>query len=218
MPFYFEGAGRSNLGLGIDSLAMLLITHGDAGEYTARAADVRPFINKDDIDKSLLQPEGAPTWDSTYRKEGGYLRWFLKFNTRTGHVGQHCMCYVLSKGKTLRDQLQSFLRPHTPNDLLNELQEKQKEAYAHQMAVYADCKYNRREYQHEGASRPMHYKPYIRVQEMRMEMRELIQDDRTMHGGIHYPLAIKVKGICRRSEDGQARRTRGTWQYAEKMQ
>ena len=51
-----------------------------------------------------------------------------------------------------------------------------------------------------------------------MEMRELIQDNRTMHGGIHFPLCIKFKGICRRSEDGQARRTRGTPQYEEKMQ
>ena len=117
----------------------------------------------------------------------------------------------------LREQLYSFLRPHTSWYKLEELKKQNEQAYTHQRAVYEDCKRNATQYQHEGASRPMHYKPYIRVHEIRMEMRELIQDNRTMHGGIHFPLCIKFKGICRRSEDGQARRTQGTWQYKDKM-
>ena len=88
----------------------------------------------------------------------------------------------------------------------------------HEMAKYEESKYNRWESQHDGASRPMHHRPYIVVNELRMEMRELIQDNRTLHGGIHYPLCIKMGGIGRRSEDAQARRIRGTKQYERKMQ
>ena len=54
--------------LGIDSMGMFYITHGDTA--FAQAARVQPFINNLFISTHLLEPETSPSWQHEYIKEG----------------------------------------------------------------------------------------------------------------------------------------------------
>ena len=107
--------------------------------------------------------------------------------------------------------------PHGLQHELNRLQDIRKSDYHREWTSYENCKRKGSDYKCNGASKPMHYTPYMTVQEVRMDMRDLVQDNRIMHQEIHYPLCVKLGRMRRRSEDGQARRTRGTWQYKQKM-
>ena len=59
--------------------------------------------------------------------------------------------------------------------------------------------------------------PYPKSTEIRMDMREWIQNNKCMQLGTHYPLCIKLGGIGRRSEEKQLERIKGTPQHAAKQ-
>ena len=58
--------------------------------------------------------------------------------------------------------------------------------------------------------RPILYLPYPKTKEIRMDMREWIQNNKCMQQGTHFPLCIKLGGTGRRSEEKQLERIRGT--------
>ena len=58
---------------------------------------------------------------------------------------------------------------------------------------------------HESA--PIIAPPYLRIEEKRIALRELMVDDATFMGGIHFPLLLSVVCAGRRSKEAQERHT-----------
>ena len=208
-------------GFGIDSLGMFYIGHGNS--KPAQAAWVSPIIDYSWVE-ALQNDEGDGTWDLTYTKEGNdQKRYFLKFSPKTGYPGQHSMMYMRMPGKqktSLKDQVKRFLEPHTDSDMLKTLDEQRLNAYRFEHTQYMQYRTSGSgdNFSLHNCSFPLLYHDYIRVRELRMDMREWTQNNRCIQLGTHFPLCIKLGGICRRSRRGQLGRNRGTKEFREKRE
>ena len=118
-PYHFVNAikepkkfkTRPREGLGIDSMGMFYITHGE--KTPAQAAWVEPDIRIDSIEE-LVAAESAETRSREAKHYGFPRHVYQQFSPKSAYPGQHCSLYrFFASRMTFRDQLKRFLEPHT---------------------------------------------------------------------------------------------------------
>ena len=203
-------------GLGVDSMGMFFITHGE--EDTAQAAQVLPIINHKWVN-ALLKPEEHRSWALEYKTEqADKKRYFTTFGPKSGYPGQHSakfQRYPDQRLKSLKDQLIGFLDPHTDEQTLDELA-------ACRMKEYMSEKKKSDEHKTSGEEHnvilnntpfPNNCTPYPTITEIRIDMREWTQENNCVQRGTHIPLCIQFGGMSRRSRKQQQKHERGTHEY-----
>ena len=89
------------------------------------------------------------------------------------------------------------MEKHTPNEDLEIL--KTQACTKHKAAETAF-------FERRSDVRPLHHKPYVQLREIRLCAKEWVQNNRSMHGGVHFPLCVKFEGSKRRSLHAQQKR------------
>ena len=210
-PYHFVNAiqepkkfkTRPREGLGIDSMGMFYITHGE--NTSAQAAWVEPDINIDNIDE-LVAAENAKSWSRETNHYGFPSRVYQQFSPVTAYPGEHCSFYRFSDSRlTLRDQLKRFLEPRTSCGVFMRLEHPD-----HQ--VQEDIQHSTsggdsRTCRNKSGPVPIHRYPFVK--EIRMDMWELENENTPFRHGAHVPLSIKLGRSRHRSETRQTEQTRG---------
>ena len=195
------------------------------------AAEVRLHIDHRFIDSYLLRESHEDSWYYTVLKQDPHYSHHATrlFDTyggtaggKTRRPGQHFVKYQ-NPFKTFRGTLEAdrlllenFLKPLHDRSGLKDLWSVQELGHIGPCAAVASNNNELRallgdagtaegdEPKHE--STPIIAPPYLRIEEKRIALRELMVDDATFMGGIHFPLLLSVVCAGRRSKEAQERR------------
>lgn len=196
-----------NSGLGLDSLGVFSITYqdtsGTADAYTA-LAETSLLSGPEDM-AVFRQNSDSQDWEETIATGGKLVRRFMPFSPNkagTGYPGQHLQTYKVPKGVNHLDYLERFLQPRTSDAEIRTCEKAMNQGY--KMAMLDWHAANRRKV--DPGPKPLAVTGHLKLKQLRMDIREWVQDNGFFQQGTHMPLVVKIDGVCRRSETAVAKR------------
>ena len=220
-PYHFvngydvTGSRNPTSGLGIDSLGMFVITYRDSPGADTALAETALYAGHEFIDV-FGKGEQDEAWRQVVPKQDKFLRRFLPFGPNksgTGYPGAPFDSYYMPPEKKDEGRLaflESFLRPRTSKQELHRSTVATVQAYKIDMKKWDAAHDRARRIGDDGEvevpAQPLCTHGFIRVKELRMDMREWVQDNGFFHQGTHMPLCVKFLGVSRRSDSALQQR------------